>query len=158
MYLTRLIIQSLLSIALAYAAFVDAALAAERFSEKVVIAPGLVAAVSEGDFEARSVGSYSVRVYFDPNASPGNEPTFYMAGLLRPRDGTVRSVALLQPALSKRPFLMVVIQSAGSGGYLSADAFAVEPRSVRLVASVSGLSPSDDPAARLRRKLEGARK
>jgi hypothetical protein len=109
--------------------------------------------VSEGDFEARSTGSYSVRIYFDPSASAGNETTFYAAGLVRARDGTVLSVAPLQLPGRKNPLLMVVVQSAGSGGYLSADAFAVEPRSVRLVATVSGLAPSDDPAARLRRKI-----
>jgi hypothetical protein len=62
----------------------------------------------------------------------------------------------LEVAHRKRPLLMVVVQSAGSGGYLSAAAFAVEPSSVRLVATVGGLAPSDDPAAKLRRKLGGA--
>lgn len=151
----------IVAIAVALALFcgdrAGAAQAAERFSQKVSIAPGLVAVVAEGDFEARSIGSYSVRVYFDPDARPENETTFYSAGLVRPRDGTVLSIAPLAVARHERPLLMVVVQSAGSGGYLSADAFAVQPRSVRLRASVSGLLPSDDPAARLRRKLAGAK-
>ena len=150
-------IASLLLAALVGAAFAGTAHAAERFSEKVSISSGLVAVVSEGDFEARSIGSYSVRVYFDSSAQSGNETTFYAAGLLRARDGTVRSSAPIQVAGRKRPVLMVVVESAGSGGYLSADAFAVEPRGIRLLTSVSGLAPSDDPAAKLRRKLESTR-
>jgi Periplasmic lysozyme inhibitor of I-type lysozyme len=144
------------SLALAGALLVGNALAGERFAHTVTIQPGLVAVVSEGDFEARSIGSYSVRVYFDPNESPGNETAFYSAGLIRARDGTVRSAAPLEVPGRKRPLLMVVVQSAGSGGYLSADAFDVEPHSVRLVASVGGLAPDEDPAARLRRRVEGA--
>ncbi len=120
--------------------------------------PGLVAVVSEGDFEARSTGSYAVRVYVDPDALPGNETTFYAAGLIRPRDGSVRSAAPLQLAGRKRPVLVVVVASAGSGGYLSADALAIEPQAVRLLASVNGLAPGDDPAAKLRRKLEGTKR
>lgn len=149
---------SLCALALACAAFAGSAHGAERFSQKVPLESGLVAVVSEGDFEARSIGSYSVRVYFDPGAQTGDDTTFFTSGLVRPRDGTVRSVAPLQVAHRKRPVLMVVVESAGSGGYLSADAFAVEPHAVRLLASVSGLAPGDDPAARLRRMLDGARR
>jgi hypothetical protein len=112
-----------------------------------------VAVVAEGDLEARSMGSYTVRAYFDAEAGPGNETTFYAAGLVRPRDGTVRSVSTLALPGRPRPLLMVVMQSAGSGGYLSAEAFAVEPRAVRLLASVRDLAPAEDPAAHLRRRL-----
>ena len=131
-------------------------MAGERFVQKVTLRAGLVVVVSEGDLEARSIGSYAVRVYSDPRAEPGNETTFYSAGLVRGREGTVLSVAPLEVAGRERPLLAVVVQSAGSGGYLSADAFAVEPGSVRLVASVSGLAPTEDPALSLSRKLEGA--
>jgi hypothetical protein len=127
--------------------------AAERFAQKVPLDKGLVAVVAEGEFEARSTGSYTVRAYFDAEAGPGNETTFYAAGLVRPRDGTVRSAAPLARPGQARPLLMVVVQSAGSGGYLSADAFAVEPRAVRLLASVSDLAPGEDPAAHLMRRL-----
>lgn len=125
----------------------------ERFTQKVPLAQGLVAVVAEGDLEARSIGSYSLRAYYDEQASPGNETTFYTAGLVRPRDGTVRSAGPLAMPGRPRPLLMVVMQSAGSGGYLSAEAFAVEPRAVRLLARVSDLAPADDPAAHLRQRL-----
>ena len=131
----------------------SAAWAAERFAQPVALAKGLVAVVAEGDLEARSVGSYSVRAYYDEQASPGNETSFYTAGLVRPRDGTVRSAGPLAMPGRPRPLLMVVMQSAGSGGYLSAEAFAVEPRAVRLLARVSDLAPAEDPAAHLRRRL-----
>lgn len=132
------------------------AMATERFAQKVTVQPGLVVVISEGDFEARSIGSYSVRVYRDPSADASNETTFYTAGLVRARDGFVRSAELLPVADRKRPLLMVVIESAGSGGYLSADAFAIEPHAVRLVAGVRSLAPTEDPALQLRRKLESA--
>ena len=129
------------------------ALAADRFVQQLALSKGLVAVVAEGDLEARSVGSYTVRAYFDPSAGQGNETTFYTAGLVRPREGTVRSAALLALPGQPGPLLMVVTQSAGSGGYLSADAFTVEPRAVRVLASVSDLAPAEDPASHLRRRL-----
>jgi hypothetical protein len=149
----RLLTASIAMLALTGAMVAANAAADERFVQKVKLGPGLVAVVSEGDFEARSLGSYSVRVYVDPTEGVANETTFYAAGLVRSRDGTVLSAAPLAVAGRKRPLLMVVVQSAGSGGYLSADALAVEPRSVRLAATVSGLAPTDDPARALRRKL-----
>ena len=126
---------------------------ADRFTQTVPLTQGLVAVVAEGDLEARSMGSYTVRAYFDAEARAGNETTFYAAGLVRPRDGTVRSVSTLALPGRPRPLLMVVMQSAGSGGYLSAEAFAVEPRAVRLLARVSDLGPAEDPATHLRRRL-----
>ena len=144
-----------LCVVLAGAASVRDAIAGERFVQKVTLQAGLVVVVSEGDLEARSIGSYAVRVYSDPRGEPGNETTFYSAGLVRSRDGTVISAAPLAVPGRERPLLAVVVQSAGSAGHLSADAFAVEPGSVRLVASVSGLAPTEDPAVDLRRKLEG---
>jgi len=151
----NLLARAFISFCLAGAFLSANALAGERFVRKVTIQAGLVVVVAEGDLEARSIGSYSVRVYSDPSADVGNETTFYSAGVIRSRDGTVQTVTPLEVPGQKRPLLMVVVQSAGSGGYLSADAFAVEPRSIRLAANVSGLAPTEDPARMLRRKLVG---
>lgn len=63
------------TIAACAAVLCSAAWAADRFVQKVPLAKGLVAVVAEGDLEARSIGSYSVRAYFDEQASPGNETT-----------------------------------------------------------------------------------
>ncbi|MFM7024863.1 MAG: PliI family lysozyme inhibitor of I-type lysozyme [Limnohabitans sp.] len=133
------------------------ALAAERFVQKLSLAPGLVAVVAEGDLEARSIGSYSVRIYFDPASGPENEITFYTAGLVRGRDGVLLSIAPLVLGEGQPTLLMVVMQSAGSGGYLSADAFAVTPRDIELKASVRELPATENPATSLRRQLAGAR-
>lgn len=122
MYHRLLFVASAATLALATVLFAGKAQASERFAQEVPIEPGLVAVVSEGDFEARSIGSYSVRAYFDPSASPENETMFYAAGLVRARDGAVSSVRLLEVPRRKRPLVMVVVQSAGSGGYLSAAA------------------------------------
>ena len=75
---------------------------------------------------------------------------------MRVRDGVVHSAALLVVTGRKRPLLMVIVESVGSGSYRSADAFAIEPRAVRLVGSVSSFAPSDDPVIELRRKVVGA--
>ena len=141
------------TIAACAALLCSAAWAADRFVQKVPLAKGLVAVVAEGDLEARSIGSYSVRAYFDAQASPGNETTFYTAGMLRPREGTVRSASALEMPGRPHPVLMVVMQSAGSGGFVSADALVVEPRAVRLLARVSDLPPSEDPATQLKQRL-----
>ena len=127
--------------------------ASERFVQKLAIAPGLVAVVSEGDLEARSIGSYAVRVYFDSAASSENDTTFYTAGLIRAREGAVVSIAPLQVAWRKYPLLLVVIQSVGTGGYISADALSVGRREIRLLANVANLGPDQDPAKVLLRKL-----
>lgn len=133
--------------------FSSTAGASDRFTQKVPLGKGLVAVVAEGDFEARSLGSYSVRAYFDAQASPGNETTFYTAGVVLPRGGTVRSAAPLELPGRPHPVLAVVTQSAGSGGFLSADALVVEPRAVRLLGSVNDLPPSEDPSEHLKRRL-----
>ena len=140
-------------VSLAGALLTSAAWASERFAQPVTLSKGLVAVVAEGDLEARSIGSYTVRAYFDPAASPGNETTFFTAAAVRPRDGSIIAATRLEMAGRPRPLLMVTMQSAGSGGYLSAEAWAVEPRTVRMVASVSNLPPAEDPAAHLRQRL-----
>ena len=59
----------------------------DRFIAKVKLPSGQTAVVAEGDFEARSIGSFSVRLY--DAAPPEDETTFFTAGLIRARDGTV---------------------------------------------------------------------
>ena len=59
--------------------------ASDRFITKIKLPTGQVAVVSEGEFEARSVGSFSVRLY--QAASAGDETTFFSSGLIHARDG-----------------------------------------------------------------------
>lgn len=127
----------------------SAAPGAERFVESRKLPSGQVAVVAEGDLEPRSIGSYSLRLY------SGRSPEFpvddFVAGVIRPRDGTVFKVLLADVDGNAPPEIVIVMQSAGSGGYLSADAFRYGRHSLSRVASVSGLAPGADPVAALRK-------
>src|SRR5262245_39687483 len=90
---------------------------------KTVPFPGSpqMAVVAEGDFEPRSIGSYSLRIY------AGTNPDFpydaFMAGTVRPRDGTVEDLKFFDLDRDGVLDIIVILRSAGSGGYRSADAF-----------------------------------
>ena len=126
--------------------------AAPRFLHKLALPGGRTAVVAEGDLEARSIGSYSVRIYSTENAQAGDDTTFFAAGVVRARDGAVEKVLLTD--LGGRPSLVVAIRSAGSGGYLSADAYTIDKDKVALRASVSGLPANADPVAALKSALQ----
>jgi hypothetical protein len=123
----------------------------------VALAAGQTAVVAEGDFEARSIGSYSVRIYSSQSARPEDDTTFFTSGIIRARDGTVEKAFLADLDNAGSPSLVVAIRSAGSGGYLSADAFTVGKDSVSLRASVAGLAATADPIAALKSSLQGAK-
>jgi ecotin len=127
---------------------------APRFVHKLALPGGLTAVVAEGDFEARSLGSYSLRLYSTQNAQTGDDTTFFLSGAVRARDGTVEKVLLADLDKDGHPSLVVTIRSAGSGGYLSADAYSVDKDEIELRASVSGLPANADPVAALRSALK----
>jgi hypothetical protein len=111
--------------ALAIALHASAALhAAEpgRFIMTVKLPSGQTAVVAEGDFEARSTGSFSMRLY--ESAQPGDETTFFTAGLILSRNGGIEKVALADIDSDRKPEIVVVVRSLGTGGYLSAHAVA----------------------------------
>ncbi|MGQ5524799.1 PliI family lysozyme inhibitor of I-type lysozyme [Chitinimonas sp. PSY-7] len=120
-----------------------------RFVSKVKLPSGQTAVVAEGDFEARSIGSFSVRLY--EAASPEDETTFFTAGLVRERDGTVEKVLLADVDGDKKPEIVVSVRSAGSGNYLSAHAFGFSEKALVFRTAVDGLSPNADPVAALRK-------
>jgi ecotin len=126
-----------------------------HFVQKVALATGQTAVVAEGDFEARSIGSYSVRIYSTQSAEPDDDTTFFSSGVIRARDGTIEKVFLAELDNDGPPSLVVAIRSAGSGGYLSADAFTIEKDAVVLRVSVSGLAANADPVAALKSSLQG---
>jgi len=128
-----------------------------HFVQKLALATGQTAVVAEGDFEARSIGSYSVRIYSTQSAQPDDDITFFSSGVIRARDGTIEKVFLAELGNEGPPSLVVVIRSAGSGGYLSADAFTIGKNEVVLRASVSGLAANADPIAALKSSLQGAK-
>ena len=125
--------------------------APDRFVAVQKIASGGCVVVAEGDREPRSTGSYTVRLYRGPEGDPTAD---FVAGLVRPRDGTIQKVFLTRLGAHQAPSLVVVIVSAGSGSYLSADAFTVGPRRLQLRASVRDLPKGSDPLARLRNRAD----
>jgi hypothetical protein len=122
-----------------------------RVVRAVIPGASTVVVVAEGELEPRSLGSYSVRVY------AGTNPRFpyddFIAGTIRPRGGAVERVAFTDLDRDGAPEIVVVIRSAGTGGYLSADALRLQGTTLRLLESVSGLAKDADPIRALESKL-----
>jgi Periplasmic lysozyme inhibitor of I-type lysozyme len=153
----RALIGSLLALCSGVAAAAPPARAARvvkrlRFDERLAVV------VAEGDFEPRSIGSYSVRVYrVDTAARPDDETSFFAFGAVRPRDGALERVWRAEALrIDGAPALVVTTRSAGSGDRLSADAFELTSQRIRLRASVAGLGRNVDPLPALARRLRRA--
>ncbi|MOA44590.1 hypothetical protein D3C78_1668930 [compost metagenome] len=97
------------------------------------------------------MGSYSVRIY------AGTNPRFpyddFIAGTVRPRDGAVENVLFSDVNGDRSPEIVVVIRSAGTGSYRSADAFHLQGTTLSLVESVAGLVKDADPIRALEAKV-----
>lgn len=108
---------------------------------------GVNAVADEGEGEGRSIGSYALRLY------KAGDPSFpydaFAAGAVRPRDGTLEALRFADIDRDGRPEVIVVSRSAGSGGYLSVDAFRFQKDALVLAASKSGLPADADPVAAL---------
>jgi hypothetical protein len=63
----------LCSICLAQVAASDA-----RFVQKLALPGNQTVVIAEGDFESRSIGSYSIRLYSTRDALPGDDTTFFI--------------------------------------------------------------------------------
>jgi PliI/PliC-like inhibitor of I-type lysozyme len=123
-----------------------------RFAKTLQI-PGSweVVVVAEGDFEPRTIGSYALRVYGGTSTKfPLDD---FVAGVIRPRNGIIEAVRFESIDGDAEVEIVVVIRSAGSGGYLSADAFRYRAGSLELVASVADLDKAADPIRALRVKF-----
>ena len=113
-----------------------------------------VVVVAEGDLEPRSVGSYSLRLY---GGRSDKLPTDdFIVGLVRPRHGMVEAVRFNDIDGDDEPDVVVIIRSAGSGGYVSADAFRHRKGSLELITSVSGLDKRADPVSALRDQFKAS--
>jgi hypothetical protein len=130
------------------AASVHAA-AQDRFVSKLLHPSGKTVVVAEGDFEARSIGSFSVRLY-EAAAAP-DETTFFTSGLVRARDGVVEKVVLADVDGDQQQEIVVIVRSVGTGNYLSAQAFAVAKNKLIFRSVVEGLAADADPVAALRK-------
>ena len=127
---------------------------AERFVKKLKLPSGQTAVIAEGEFEPRSTGSYSVRLYADAGgAFPADH---FLGGLVHERDGCVEKVVLEDVDGDGRAEIVVLVRCAGTGSYLSAQAYAVHKKELTLQAVVAGLPPAADAVSALR-KAEGQR-
>ena len=124
-------------------------MASGRFVTKLKLPSGQTIVVAESEFEARSIGSFSIRLY--QAASGGNETTFFTSGLIRSRDGVIEKVVLADINGDEQPEIIVIVRSVGTGGYLSAHAFTVGKDQQLIPAStVEGLQAEADPLAALK--------
>ena len=121
----------------------------DRFVSQFTLPAGETVVVAEGDLEARSVGSFSVRLY-EAAAAP-DETTFFTSGLFRPRDGIVEKVSLADVDGDQQREVVVVVRTVGTGSYLSAHAFSVAKNKLIFCAAVEGLASDADPVAALRK-------
>ena len=126
----------------------------ERVINTVIPGTSTVVVVAEGELEPRSMGSYSVRTY------AGSDPRFpydrFIAGIVRPRDGTIERVLFSDLDHDGHPEIIVVTRSAGSGDFLCAEAFSLRITTLSLFESACGLPKDADPVSALEGKLRGA--
>ena len=138
---------------MALAALAHGAESSSRFARMLHVpnSPEVIV-ITEGEFEGRSGGSYELRIY---SGSSRKYPLDdFVTGTIRPRRGTIERVLVDSVKGGNAIEIIVVIRSAGTGGYLSADAFRYRAKSLLLVASVSGLDKRADPLAALRDKAK----
>jgi len=117
-------------------------LAAEsgRFIKILTLPSEQTVAIAEGESEARSLGSYSIRLY--QPAGAGDQTTFFTHGLIRSRDGFIENVVLEDIDLDAKPEVIVLIRSVGTGGYQSGHAFSFDEHHLVEIMLVNGL-PAD---------------
>ena len=126
----------------------------KRFVQKLKLSATQTAVVAEGDLEARSAGSYSVRVYSTEDTQPGDDTTFFTAGVVQERDGFIEKLALADVNGDGKEELVVIVRSAGCGGYLSAQAFSFSKTKITLAAVVADLPPKSDPIVELKKVVK----
>lgn len=111
---------------------------------------GRLVIVSEGPKEAASIGSYVVHVY---GASNPQSPTDdHIAGIVMPRDGSLHRLEVADIDGDGSEDLVVVVESAGTGSYLSADAFHLTGDRIEHIASAHDLDPDTNILAALRER------
>ncbi|WP_349921385.1 PliI family lysozyme inhibitor of I-type lysozyme [Aeromonas veronii] len=117
--------------------------AAEGFFQQLTLPAGQVLIVNEGRGEPASTGSYDVRLY--SGANPEFPLDQFIDGKVLPRDGSIKELKLLDLNGDKQPELIVIVESAGTGGYISADAFTINPQQgLDSFNHVNELAPTDD--------------
>ena len=141
--------------------FIASAQGAEgRYVKKIRISKELTAVVAEGDFEPRSIGTFTVRFYRadDDEAKRGLDVDDFAGGILMERDGQIEKVELLDLDGDSTNELIISVRSAGSGGYLSGFALGLKGKSVQILAQDLGMLQDADFASELRKMLQGKSK
>lgn len=121
---------------------------------------GRTAVIAEGDLEARSIGSYSVRLYASDGAQAAGDATIYQSGIILERNGTIEDVRLADIDGKGGDEIVVLIRSTESGGYLSAQALSFANNQIEERAKVADLLMDADPIEALEKtarsdKLKG---
>jgi len=125
----------------------------QRFVARERLPSGATLVLAEGDFEARSLGSFSLRLYA-PADDPQDATTFFSDGLVHPRDGSLESLLLVDLDGDSAPEAVVTARSAGSGSYLAAYAFRIRDGKLHALISLDGLAADASPVPALRAALE----
>ena len=127
--------------------------AQDRFVSKLTHPTGKTLVVAEGEFEARSVGSFSLRLY-EAAAAP-DDTTFFISGLVHARNGFVEKVILADIDGDQQQEVVVMTRSAGTGSYLSAHAFSVAKDRLIFRAVVEGLAADANAVEALQKSSKG---
>ena len=128
--------------------------AGQRYVARLSLPAGKTAVIAEGDLEARSIGSYSVRVYTSDGARAGDDTTFYRSGIILERNGAIEDARLADIDGKSGDEIVVIVRSAGSGGYLSAHALSYANNQIEVRASVTELPADTDPIAALQQTAQ----
>lgn len=136
-----------------------AASAADQERIKVATMPqGMTVLVAEGKLEPRSIGSYSLHLYAK------NDPAYpydrFIAGLVRPRNGTVEEIKFADVNGDKKDDIIVITRYTGSGAFITVDAFRFNKQSLRplqLLTTIAGMDAKKDAVQALRKKLKTVR-
>ena len=121
------------------------------FQKSLPVSRELLVLVSENPLEPRSVGSYTVNTYAVEN--PDQPYDRFIAGLVRPRDGVLESIKIVDLNSDGDKELVVVIRSVGTGGYLSADAFDISRDGLTFLNKVTGLAADANPVSALTKTI-----
>jgi hypothetical protein len=137
--------------------FIASAQGAEgRYVKKIRISKELTAVVAEGDFEPRSIGSFTVRLYRadDEEAKNGFDADEFAGGILLERDGQIENIKVIDLDGDLANELIISVRSAGSGGYLSAFAVGLKGENVEVLAQDLGMLKDANVASELRKILQ----
>jgi hypothetical protein len=152
----RYLVTSLLrSLTLALLLSIGTAQAAEEKTQRIHEADTpdgrFKAVVAEGVLEPRSIGSYDLRIYAltNPHFAYDN----FVTGIIRPRNGTVETVQCSNLDYLGSEEILVVMRSAGTGGYQTVDGFRLEGTDLILLGTLKELPKDADPVDSFRAAL-----